>query len=106
MEEAEFEELTSELGEIELFNTFLRRIKNEDDRWEKIQAIFEQEELAEEIKFSEIEEMKFDLGHSFPNILFDLGEKEKRMFLGSEDETEDIFDRIKYRWKAYRQNNS
>lgn len=105
MGEADFKEFNSELGEIELFNSFLRRYRNDDGRWNKIEDIFEPEELADQIQFSELEDMKFEPGSTFPNVLFDLGDRQQRMFLSSEDDAKKIFDEIKYRWQVYRQNN-
>lgn len=105
MGEEEFKEFESELGRIELFNSFLRRRRSDDDRWNKIEEIFESEELADRVNFSELEDISFEEGASFPNIVFDLGERHQRMFLGAEDEARQIFDQIKYRWQVYRQNN-
>lgn len=105
MGEESFEEFESELGMLEMFNSFLRRHRSDDNRWEKIEEIFEPEELADRINFSELKDLKFEPGASFPNIVFELEDGHKRMFLSSEDSAQEIFDEIEYRWHVYRQNN-
>lgn len=96
----------SELGDVEVLNSFVRRRRDDHDKWEHILDVFNEDELVDKITFSEIEDIDFEPGSSFPNIVFETGEDTvKRMFLDPEDNAEEIFDNVEYRWKVYRQNN-
>ncbi|MFB6144733.1 MAG: hypothetical protein ABEJ98_05470 [Candidatus Nanohaloarchaea archaeon] len=98
------EELDSELGKIEIHNSFLRRRRTRDSRWDIITEIFEADELADHVAFSELEDLELDPEKPLPNIVLDLGTTRKRIFLSAADNPQQIFDRIKYRWQAHLQN--
>lgn len=94
----------SELGEIHLGTEKVWRDRNDSNEWSKILEEFDQKDLVDEVRFSNVEGLELHEGEIFPCIQFETEDGFGRMFLSGNDDVNSIFEKIKYQISVYRQN--
>lgn len=99
----EYEEFESDLGNVAVTKDHIEREERKSENWEKIRENFSADELLDKIHFSSIQELEFRQGMRFPNIRVKVEGDWKRMFFHEDDEAEECFKNLRYRWKAFRQ---
>ena len=101
----EIDRFKSSLGEVAVTKTHIERKVSDSDDWERIRSNFSEEKLIENTKFSEIEDMELEKGSVYPNIKLKVNGNWKRLFFQVGDEVDECFRRLRYRWRAFQQNN-
>ena len=95
---------SSELGDVKVSIDEIERPERKGD-WSRIESEFSKKELIDQIDFRELEEIDFDPGSYFSVIKLKISGEWKRMFFRFEDEGDDCFDFLKYRFSSYQQNH-
>lgn len=103
MNELEYEEFESELGNVAVSLEHIEREQRNSEKWDKISENFSEDEILEKAHYSEVEDVEFGEGEKFPNIRAKVDGDWKRLFFTGEDEAEECFELLKYRVNAYRQ---
>lgn len=102
MADRDYQEFRSRLGKIAVTNSHVEREKNESDDWEALRNIPD-EKMVNEIHFSDIEQLTYKEGSTYPYIEFETNQGDKKMFFSVGDPVQEIFKEIKERIAVYRQ---
>ncbi len=94
----------SRLGDVALTVSHIERERDSPDDWELLEKNFPQERIADEVHFSNIKQVTYTEGSTYPYIEFELGNGEdKKMFFSIGDPYKEIFKELKDRIATYRQ---
>lgn len=101
--EQEHTEYQSMLGDIAVTASHVERKRKDGDDWELLEKNFPEQMIADEIHFSNIKQLTYTEGSTFPYIEFQTESGEKKMFFSIGDPYKKIFKEIKERLATYRQ---
>ncbi|NMI89091.1 hypothetical protein GLU26_01120 [Nanohaloarchaea archaeon] len=103
MAERDYSSFRSRLGEVAVSTSHMERDKNDCDDWKALENIPDQK-MVNEIHFSDIRQVTYHKGSTYPYIEFETnnGEK-KKMFFSVGDPVKDVFTELKERIAVYRQ---
>lgn len=92
----------SELGDIVITRSHLERSQRCGE-WKEIKQAFDQRELVDKIHFSKIEDLDYQPESFFPYLKIKTDGEWKKVVMAPEDSHKEIFKRLRYRLKSYRQ---
>lgn len=101
--EQEHTEYQSRLGDIAVTASHVERNRKNSDDWELLEKNFPRQLIADEIHFSNIKQITYTEGSTFPYIEFHTEEGGKKMFFSIGDPYKEIFKELKERIATYRQ---
>ena len=99
----EHTEYQSMLGDIAVTTSHVERKSRDSDDWELLEKNFPEQMIADEIHFSNIEQITYTEGSTFPYIEFQTVKGAKKMFFSIGDPYKKIFTELKERLATYRQ---
>jgi len=95
------EKFHSQLGEVAVTRTRIEREREGD--WDRIEENFSEEKLVDSMHFSNIKEIRLQKNSVYPIIRMKVDGNWKRMFFHVGDDVDECFNRLNYRWRAFRQ---
>ena len=99
---SDHQEFRSRLGTVALTDSHIEREKNDSDDWEALKNIPD-EKMVNEIHFSNVEQLHYTKGSTYPYIEFETEKGDKKMFFSVGDPVQKIFKELKERIAVYRQ---
>jgi len=102
MTEEGYIEFRSRLGKVAVTDSHVEREKNDSGDWEALKN-FPEQKTVNEIHFSQIKQLTYTEGSTYPYIEFQTENGDKKMFFSIGDPYEEIFKEIKERLAVYRQ---
>lgn len=102
MKDRDYTEFRSRLGEVAVTTSHIERDRNNSDDWEALENIPD-EKMVNEIHFSNIDQITYEEGSTYPYIQFQTDQGEKKMFFSIGDPVQKVFTELKERIAAYRQ---
>lgn len=93
----------SDLGEVQVSKTYIRREKNDSEHWDRIERTFHERELVKKAKFKDIQEIEYLPESVYPCIKIKIDGDWNRLFFHIGDQARECYKRLEYNWKAYRQ---
>jgi len=102
MVESNCQKFRSRLGEIALTDSHIEREKNDSNDWAALKNIPDGK-MVNEIHFSNINQLTYSEGTTYPYIEFNTDKGNKKMFFSVGDPVQDIFKELKERLAVYRQ---
>ena len=102
MAERDYQEYRSRLGKVAITNSHIERERNSSDDWEALKNIPD-EKMVNEIHFSNIKQLSYTEGSTYPYIEFITNRGDKKMFFSIGDPVQEIFKELKERIASYRQ---
>lgn len=102
MKERDYTSFRSRLGEVAVTTSHVEREKNDSDDWKALENIPDQK-MVNEIHFSNINQLTYHEGSTYPYIEFQTDKGDKKMFFSIGDPVQEIFTEIKERLATYRQ---
>lgn len=95
-------EFRSRLGKVAVTDAHVEREKNDSGDWEALKN-FPEQKMVNEIHFSNIKQVTYTEGSTYPYIEFQTEDGNKKMFFSIGDPYKQIFKEIKNRLAIYRQ---
>ena len=92
----------SRLGEVAVTDSHIERDRNDSDDWEALKNIPD-ERMVNKIHFSDIKQLTYQKGSTYPYIEFQTGKGDKKMFFSIGDPVQEIFEELKESIAAYTQ---
>lgn len=102
MSEQEYTEYRSRLGKVAITESHIEREKNDSSDWEALKN-FPEQKMVNEIHFSNVKQITYTEGSTYPYIEFDTTPGEKKMFFSIGDPVQEIFKELKEKIAVYRQ---
>ncbi len=99
------ETFESKLGDVTLGLGSISREREDVEDWERISDMFSREIILDSVKYSDVEDLDFELDPVFPSIMLKIDGEWKKMFFTREDDWKNCFKRLVYMWSTYKQNN-
>ena len=97
------ESFESDLGDVKVSKTYIRREKKESEHWDRIERTFHDRELVEKAMFREIENIDYLQESVYPCIKIKIGGDWKRLFFHIGDQAKSCYRRLEYNWKSHLQ---
>lgn len=102
MTEKKHSDFRSRLGKVAVTDTHVEREKNDSGDWEALKN-FPEQKMVNEIHFSNVKQVTYTEGSTYPYIEFQTEKGDKKMFFSIGDPYKEIFKEIKNRLAVYRQ---
>ncbi len=102
MADSNHQEFRSRLGKVAVTDSHIERQKNSSDDWEALKNIPD-EKMVNEIHFSNVDQINYTEGSTYPYIEFQTGKGNKKMFFSVGDPVQEIFEALKEKIAVYRQ---
>lgn len=102
MSEQEYTEYRSRLGKVAITESHIEREKNDSSDWEALKN-FPEQKMVNEIHFSNVKQITYTEGSTYPYIEFETTQGEKKMFFSIGDPVQEIFKELKEKIAVYRQ---
>ncbi|WP_414837956.1 hypothetical protein ACK3SF_00970 [Candidatus Nanosalina sp. VS9-1] len=96
-------EYRSRLGKVAIATSHIERQRNDSSDWEILERNFPDQLIADQVHFSNIKQVTYTEGSTYPYIEFELEDVNKKMFFSIGDPYKEIFKELKERLAAYRQ---
>lgn len=97
------EKIESELGDIMLTKEHFERERSDSDSWKHIESNFG-EDILDKLHFSSIESIEFQQESMYSPVVVETEEDSKKVFFKNRGSAEEFYNRLNYRWRAWRQN--
>ena len=102
MPERDYSSYRSRLGEVAVTDSHIERNRNDSDDWEALKNIPD-EKMVNKIHFSDIKQLTYEEGSTYPYIEFQTAKGDRKMFFSIGDPVKEIFKELKEKIAAYRQ---
>ncbi|MFB6115884.1 MAG: hypothetical protein ABEK10_00070 [Candidatus Nanosalina sp.] len=102
MKDRDYREFRSRLGKVAVTNSHIERDANSSDDWKALENIPE-EKMVNEIHFSNINQITYEKGSTYPYIEFQTDYGDKKMFFSVGDPVQEVFTELKKRVATYRE---
>jgi len=102
MVDSDCQKFRSRLGKVALTDSHIEREKNDSDDWKALENIPD-EKMVNEIHFSNVKQLTYTEGSTYPYIEFETDKGDKKMFFSIGDPVQEIFKELKERIAVHRQ---
>ena len=99
----EEETFESDLGDVKVSKTYIRREKTESEHWDRIERTFHEKELIREARFNLIQDIEYLPESVYPCIKIKIEDTWKRLFFHIGDQAQECYKRLEYNWKSHMQ---
>ena len=102
MADRDYQEFRSRLGTIAVTDSHIERDRNNSGDWKALENIPD-EKMINEIHFSDVKQLNYQEGSTYPYIQFQTERGHKKMFFSIGDPVQDIFTTLKEKIAPYSQ---